>query len=77
VQLLTLQPLPPTAVERLRHLIMGSPDGVRSTIHTLHVRQYAEQDTWSRLLQIPESGIVLTPEQGEVFSYLLRYRQRD
>jgi hypothetical protein len=28
-------------------------------------------------LQIPESGIVLTPEQGEVFNYLLRYRQRD
>jgi hypothetical protein len=63
--------------ERLRHLIMGSPDGVRSTIHTLHMRQYAEQGTWSRLLQIPESGILLTPEQGEVFSYLLRYRQRD
>ena len=63
--------------ERLRHLIMGSPDGVRSTIHTLHVLHYAKQGTWSRLLQIPESGIVLTPEQGEVFSYLLRYRQRD
>jgi hypothetical protein len=56
---------------------MGSPDGVRSTIHTLHVLHYAKQGTWSRLLQIPESGIVLTPEQGEVFSYLLRYRQRD
>jgi hypothetical protein len=60
--------------ERLRHLIMGSPEGVRSTIHTLHVLQYAEQCTWSRLLKIPESGILITPEQGEVFSYLLRDR---
>ena len=60
--------------ERLRHLIMGSPDGVRSTIHTLHVLHYAEQGIWSRLLKIPESSILLTPEQGEVFSYLLRDR---
>jgi hypothetical protein len=54
---------------------MGSPDGVRSTIHTLHVLHYAEQGTWSRLLKIPASGILIMPEQGEVLSYLLRDRQ--
>ena len=37
--------------------------------------RYAEQREWSRLVTIPESGILITPEQGEVFSYLLRYRQ--
>jgi hypothetical protein len=61
--------------ERLRHLILGSAGGVRSTIHTLHVLRYADQSIWSPLFTIPESGILLTPDQGEVFSYLLRYRQ--
>ncbi|NEQ30212.1 MAG: hypothetical protein F6K04_04305 [Leptolyngbya sp. SIO4C5] len=60
--------------ERLRHLIMGSADGVRSAINTLHLLHYADQGQWSPILTIPASGIWLTPEQGEVFSYLLRYR---
>lgn len=55
--------------------MIGSPDGVRSTIHTLHVLNYAEQMTWSQLIAIPESGILITPEQGEAFSYLIRHRQ--
>ncbi|MEM1279046.1 MAG: hypothetical protein AAF892_11160 [Cyanobacteria bacterium P01_D01_bin.71] len=58
--------------ERLLHLVMGSPAGVRSAIHTLHVLQYAEQATWSQAIAIPESGILITPEQGEVFSLLRR-----
>ncbi|PSR19068.1 hypothetical protein C8255_04225 [filamentous cyanobacterium CCP3] len=61
--------------ERLRHLVIGSPEGVRGAIHHLHVLTYAEQREWSRLVTIPDSGILITPEQGEVFSYLLRYRQ--
>jgi hypothetical protein len=61
--------------ERLRHLVIGSPDGVRGAINHLHLLRYAEQREWSRLVTIPESGILITPEQGEVFSYLLRYRQ--
>ena len=61
--------------ERLRHLVIGSPEGVRGAINHLHLLRYAEQREWSRLVMIPESGILITPEQGEVFSYLLRYRQ--
>ena len=63
--------------ERLRHLVIGSPDGVRGAINHLHLLRYAEQREWSRQFSIPESGILITPEQGEVFSYLLRYRQLD
>ncbi|MBD2258440.1 hypothetical protein [Pseudanabaena sp. FACHB-2040] len=61
--------------EQLRHIIIGSPEGVRGAINHLHLLNYAEQLQWSKLFTIPESGIVITPEQGEVFSYLLRYRQ--
>ena len=68
-------PSPPPERERLRHLVIGSPAGVRSTQHTLHVLNYAEQTTWSQLITVPASGILLTPDQGEVFSYLLRWRQ--
>lgn len=63
--------------ERLRHLVIGSPDGVRGAINHLHLLQYAEQREWSRLVTIPQEGILITPEQGEVFSYLLRYRRLD
>ena len=61
--------------ERLRHLVIGSTEGVQGAINHLHLVQYAERLEWSRQFTIPESGIVITPEQGEVFSYLLRYRQ--
>ena len=68
-------PNPQPGRERLRHLVIGSPDGVRGAINHLHLLRYAEQREWSRQFAIPESGILITPEQGEVFSYLLRYRQ--
>ncbi|PSN16203.1 hypothetical protein C7271_20380 [filamentous cyanobacterium CCP5] len=58
--------------ERLRHLIIGSPAGVRSAIHALHVLHYADQATWSQLITIPEPGMLITPAQGEVFSLLRR-----
>jgi hypothetical protein len=69
---LLAHPESPPRRERLLHLAIGSPEGVRSVIHTLHQLQYAEQATWSQLITIPESGILLTPEQGEVFSLLRR-----
>ncbi|MGG6238648.1 hypothetical protein ACQ4N7_08405 [Nodosilinea sp. AN01ver1] len=74
--LLLANPDLPPERERLRHLVIGSPEGVRSTIHTLHVLGYAEQATWSQLVTIPESGILITPAQGEVFSLLRRERPR-
>ncbi|MBW4459819.1 MAG: hypothetical protein KME47_06205 [Nodosilinea sp. WJT8-NPBG4] len=62
--------------ERLLHLVVGSAEGVRSAIHTMHVLNYADQATWSQLITIPRSGILITPEQGEVFSLLRRDRRR-
>ncbi|MBD2230528.1 hypothetical protein [Phormidium tenue] len=62
--------------ERLLHLVIGSTEGVRSAIHSLHVLNYAEQATWSQLITVPRSGILITPEQGEVFSLLRRDLRR-
>ena len=54
--------------EPLKHLLIGSPKGVKSAIHALHVRGYAEAVLWSPLLP--------TPNPGEVMSLLIRYIQR-
>ncbi|MBE9113582.1 hypothetical protein IQ273_29860 [Nodosilinea sp. LEGE 07298] len=69
-------PSPQPGRERLRHLVIGSPEGVRATINLLHVLRYAEQATWSQLVIVPRSGILITPELGEVFSLLRRDAQR-
>jgi hypothetical protein len=68
-------PNPQPGRERLLHLVISSPEGVRATINLLHVLTYAEQSTWSQLVTIPESGVLITPKQGEVFSLLRRERQ--
>lgn len=73
--LLLANPAAQPGRERLRHLVIGSPDGVQGAINHLHLLNYAERLEWSRLFTIPNSGILITPEQGEVFSYLLRHRQ--
>ncbi|MBE9067387.1 hypothetical protein IQ260_12040 [Leptolyngbya cf. ectocarpi LEGE 11479] len=70
--LLLASPAAQTGRERLRHLVIGSPEGVRSVIHSLHVLRYAEQALWSQLVTIPESGMMITPAQGEMFSLLRR-----
>ena len=75
--LLLANPETPPERERVRHLVLGSPAAVRGVIHHLHLLQYAEQRQWSRLLTIPKSGILITPDQGEVFSLLVRDRQVD
>ena len=60
--------------KRIRHIVMGSREGVDLTVNTLDVLNYAEQRAWSEPILIPERGLLLTPEQGEVFRYLIRYR---
>ncbi|MFQ4137757.1 hypothetical protein PGN35_015680 [Nodosilinea sp. PGN35] len=62
--------------ERLRHLVIGSPEGVRGAINHLHLLRYAEQREWSQLVTVPPSGILITPAHGEVFSLLRRDRPR-
>ncbi|MGB3292106.1 MAG: hypothetical protein WBB01_03820 [Phormidesmis sp.] len=56
----------------LRHILLGSPDGVRQTIHLLHTLQYAETTLWSPLVPIPSHQLIITPRLGEVMSILVK-----
>ncbi|MGB3558551.1 MAG: hypothetical protein WBD58_05360 [Geitlerinemataceae cyanobacterium] len=57
---------PPTPQkEPLKHLLIGSPQAVRSAIHALHILGYAEVGAWSPLLP--------TANPGEVMSILIRH----
>ena len=67
---------PPSQPQRepLRHILLGSRTGVQHTIHQLHSLGYSDQSYWSQLIAVPPSGIVITPHQGEVMAYLVRWR---
>ncbi len=52
--------------ERLRILVIGTPEGVTETIHTLERLRYADVKSWSPLLPVPNSD--------EVMSILTRWR---
>ena len=64
-----MQPPAPPNRECLKHILIGSPQVVRSTLHNLHVRGYAEVTAWSPLQP--------TTNPGEVMSVLLRYVVRE
>ena len=59
--------------EPLRHILLGTPGGVRQTIHLLHTLRYVENALWSPLISIPSEQLVIAPRQGEVMSILVRH----
>ncbi|MGD1865915.1 MAG: hypothetical protein ACFB0D_15300 [Phormidesmis sp.] len=71
-ELSTLPSLSPAEGEPLRHILLGTPGGVRQTIHLLHTLRYVENALWSPLLPIPEGQLIITPKQGEVMSLLIK-----
>lgn len=72
-QILSSPVLRPGEGEPLRHILLGSPGGVRQTIHLLHTLRYVENVLWSPLVTIPENRLIITPRQGEVMSLLIRH----
>ena len=46
--LLGTDPLPDHQYETVRHLLFGTPTGVRLTIQELHQKRYAEPNDWSK-----------------------------
>lgn len=53
--------------EPIKHLLVGSPKAVRRTIHTLHLKGYAEAGLWSKPVPAGELG-----QTGEVVSVLMK-----
>lgn len=53
--------------ERIRHLLIGSPQAVKRTIHLLHSLGYAEAGQWSKPQIAGSLG-----QAGEVVSVLIR-----
>ena len=69
---MTLTELVPSGAvprEFLRHILLGSPEAVRQTIHLLHRLHYSETVLWSPVMAVEES-LIITPAQGEAMSLL-------
>ncbi|HEY9881053.1 MAG TPA: hypothetical protein V6D29_21515 [Leptolyngbyaceae cyanobacterium] len=75
--------LPPVSVNptaqprrsRLRLYLVGSEADTQGAIDNLHLLGYAERFEWSRVISIPENGLVIRPDSGDVLRYLQRYRR--
>ena len=57
--------------EELRHILLGSPDAIRQTIHQLHTLSYVESVLWSPIIAVG-GQVIITPAQGEAMSLLRR-----
>lgn len=57
--------------EALRHILLGSPEAIRQTIHQLHVLNYVESLLWTPIVAV-NSDVVITPQQGAAMSLLVR-----
>jgi hypothetical protein len=53
--------------EKIKHLLVGSPNLVRRTIQVLHTIGYAEISSWSKPVKAGSLG-----ESGDVLSVLIR-----
>ena len=58
---------------RLRLYLVGSQADTQSAIVSLHHLGYAEQFEWSPVVEIPEGGLLVRPDAGDVLRYLQRY----
>lgn len=59
--------------EELRHILIGSPEAIRQTIHQLHILNYVESVLWSPIAAVGDR-LIITPEQGEYMSLVRRSR---
>ena len=64
--------LAPPPGETVRVILLGRPAAVRQTRHLLHNLRYVEVSQWSPLIEIPDGRLVLSPDQGEQMSMLVK-----
>ena len=68
------EPEPPRR-RRLRLYLVGSQDDVQHTVNYLHIRGCIDRGEWGREIGIPEGGLLIRPDEGDVLRYLQRYRR--
>ena len=66
---------PPRRHKRLRLYLVGSPADTQQTIHYLQAGGRIEHLLWSHVIPIPENGILIQRDPGDVLRYLQRDRQ--
>ena len=57
--------------EEVRHVLLGSPEAIRQTMHQLHALNYVESLLWSPITTVGDD-LTMTKEQGEAMSLLRR-----
>jgi hypothetical protein len=65
----------PRQHKRLRLYLVGSEADTQQTIHYLHAGGRIEHIHWSRVIAIPENGVLIQRDPGDVLRYLQRDRQ--
>ncbi|HEY9881172.1 MAG TPA: hypothetical protein V6D29_22130 [Leptolyngbyaceae cyanobacterium] len=60
---------------RLRLYLVGSEADTQGAIDSLHLLGYAERFEWSRVISIPENGLLVRPDPGDVLRYLQRHHK--
>ena len=69
------EPPPQPDGEVVRHILIGSPGGIRETIHMMHTNRYfVEQSLWTGPVAIGSDGVRLSRREGQVLAYLMRLR---
>ena len=69
------EPPPQPDGEVVRHILIGSPEGIRETIHLMHINRYGiEQSLWTGPVAIGPDGVQLSRREGQVLAYLMRLR---
>ena len=61
--------------KRIRLYLVASPADAQHTINHLHLHGCIDRDAWSREVHIPEGGLVIRPDAGDVLRYLQRFRR--
>lgn len=72
--LLFRNPIAVVPHRRLRHYLVGAPDDAQHAIDRLHLLGYLERISWSHAIDIPENGLIIRPDAGDVLRYSQRQR---
>lgn len=67
----------PQGHSRLRLYLVGSEADTQQTVDYLHVRGCIERIEWSHAIAVPDNGIIVRRDPGNVLRYLQRDRQFD